>query len=432
MKSTAFDLAFSKKVRELVAKHGIERDPNELIVSDEMADAIFRAGVELLADVGLYHMETQRVVEFTREEILGVAEAYRDNPPEAVFGQGEDRIAVRYRTCEEARPPILAAGPCGAIEQEVFDTLVRSLVEEPSNRALGIAGGVTAVDGVVPKVGTLSEMHCAQWECNKLLEIIDRAGRPGMHLGLLCTASSVGAIMACIRPGLREPHNTQIGIHIMPEQKIDWARLMLAKFCEDRGITPWTSCVSILGALCRHAADSAVGLVANLLGQLCYGHGSLANLFANHLDSTWADVESQWAFSGACRASERNIRVPIAGVCAPTMEQARTVAGLFQSVVMAVSNTASGFSYAWVAGASGLEARIIGEVMNAVAGMKREDASELLKRIVADIPKQIEVAPEPREMQEVYDMKAARPTPAYEAELLRGRDDLARLGVPFA
>ena len=312
---------------------------------------------------------------------------------------------------------------------------MQSFAQEPSIRALGIAGGITGVDGRPPKAGTLSEMHCAQWECGKLREILDRVDRPDMHLGLLCTASTMGAIAACMRPGLREAWNTQIGVHIIPEQKIDWTRLMLAKYCEDWGITPWTSCVSVMGGLCRHGPDVAVGLVANLLGQLCYGHGSLANIFVNRMDGSWGDAETQWATSGASRAAERNIRVPIAGVCSAGRADSRREAGLLRAAGMAVSNTANGFTYAWIAGGSGVEARLLGEVMTAAAGMKRGDASDLVKRILeasAESKRQNPDA-EPRlQLAEVYDLESVLPKPYFVDELQRTKETLADLGVAFA
>ena len=115
MKSNQFDLAFAKKVRELVGKYEIKYDPEDLIVDDRTADAVFQAGVELLADVGLYHLETQRVVQFSSQEIEEVARGYRENPPKQVFGQGKDEITVEYRTCDDKRPPILAGGAPGSV-----------------------------------------------------------------------------------------------------------------------------------------------------------------------------------------------------------------------------------------------------------------------------------------------------------------------------
>ncbi len=50
MKSDDFDLGFAMKVRELVSKYDIQYNPEELIIDDATADAIFQAGVELLAE----------------------------------------------------------------------------------------------------------------------------------------------------------------------------------------------------------------------------------------------------------------------------------------------------------------------------------------------------------------------------------------------
>ena len=431
-KSTEFDLAYAKKVRELVGKYEIKYDPEELIVGDATADAIFQAGVELLAEVGLYQLDTQRVIQFSEEEVKQVAAEYRENPPKQVLGKGKEKITVEYRTSEDKRPPILAGGPAGSIDEAWFEPYVQSFVQEETNRALGIGGGIASVGGVVPKAGTLSEVHCGLWECKKLLEILDRVGRPGMHLGLLCTVSTVGATMAVVRPGLREPHNTQIGIHIIPEQKMDWARLLLAQFCEERGITPWTSCMSMVGALNRDGAEAAVGIVANLLGQLSYGHGTTASMFSNHLDGRWADAETQWAFSGAARASERNIRIPVIGVCGGMETVWRTQAAMYQAAAMAVSNTASGFCYAWIAGHTGLETRLMGEIMDAVAGMERDKANGLLKKVLEVAWQKVPETSAPRSFPDAYDLKTVQPKPEYQKDYETVKENLARLGVPFA
>jgi hypothetical protein len=176
----------------------------------------------------------------------------------------------------------------------------------------------------------------------------------------------------------------------------------------------------------------AVGLVANLLGQLCYGHGTLASLFTNRMDGSWGDAECQWALSGARRASERHIRVPIAGVCAQTKELGRTFSGYCLAAAMAVSNTANGFAYAWIAGGSGPEARLHGEVINAVAGMQRDQAEALVSRLLADSDERAGVGPEMSEFLEVFDLEAMRFKPDFLDNLARAKEIIAELGVPFS
>jgi len=431
MKTTKFDIAFSKKLREVVTKYEIEMDLDQIVVDEKTADAVFSAGVELLAATGVYHLDTQRVIEFSEEEIYQLAAEHRANPRTAVLGQGEDRLEVRYREADDKHPPICATGPSGPIEQEWYVPFARSLAKEPRVKAFGISGGLAQVNGVAPKAGTLSEMYCAQWETEQLLHAIEAEGRPGMHLGLLSTASTVGATMACIRPGLRSPHNTQIGIHIIPEQKLDWARLVLAKYCEDSGIVPWTSCASVIGAISRNGADAAVAVTANLLAQLAYGHGSLASIFVNQISGMHGDPECLWAFSAACLAATRHLRVPIAAVCAGNLIYGRTAACMYPAAAAALSATASGFSYVWIGGGSGLEARGIDDVMRAASGMSRDRANELLRAILA---KGEEVIPESKGLQHlpaVYDLERIEPKPEYRDECQRVADGLVALGVPI-
>jgi hypothetical protein len=431
-KSDEFDIEFSMKVRELVAKYNIKYNPEELIVDDATADAVFQAGVELLADIGLYHLDTERVVKLTKEEVEVIAREYRENPSKHTFGRGKDEVTVEYRAGADTRPPTLYAGPGGVAEEDWFASIIQSFAQEESVKAIGIAPGLDKLGDIEPKAGTPSEIYVGQWEQREIKKALRRVGRPDMHCGLLATVSTVGGTMAMIGPGLREPHNTQIGVHIIPEQKLDWTRLILAQFCQDRGIAPWQSAMSMIGGLCRDAADTAVSLVANLLGQLAYAQGSLCSIFTTHMDGTWGTPAALWAYSAAARASERNIRVCIGGVTACSMDLWITEAQLLHAAAIAILNTASGMSYCWIAGPCGLDARLLGEVMDVTAGMKPEKANELIKTIMMKVDEaERKVALADVQFPLMYDVKAVRPKPDYEAMIMRAKDELARLGVPY-
>ncbi|MBM3132102.1 MAG: monomethylamine:corrinoid methyltransferase, partial [Chloroflexi bacterium] len=348
MKPDEFDLEFAMKVRELVQEHGIKFNPEELVVDDVTADAVFEAGVKLLAEVGVYHVGTQRVLKFTEEEIRGIARERRENPGKHTFGEGKDRITVAYRTGADKRPPTLYSGPWGVAKEEWFAAYVQSFVQEPTVEALGICAGVDKIGDLKIKAGTLSEIHAGLWEQAQIKEVLRRAGRPGMHLGLLATVSTPAGVMAMIVEGVRGPQNTHIGIHIMPEQKINWDQLILAQFCQLRGIVPWQSANTMIGALCRNAEDAAITLVANMLGQMSYGHGPICSLWSSHMDGRSATWQTQWAFSAAARASERNIKVAVGGCASGVL--ARTPYTLLQGAAMVALYTASGYTYGWICG----------------------------------------------------------------------------------
>lgn len=313
--------------------------------------------------------------------------------------------------------------------------MMRTFAQERRIKGMGISGGIAKVGDVEPKAGTLSEIYCGLWEQEQLEKALQDVGRPGMNLGLLCTVSTLGGIMSCMAAGFRGPHNTQIGIHIIPEQKIDWDRLLLAKFCQDRGIVPWQSAMTLIGGLCRNAADGAVGLMANVLGQMSYGYGPMCSLFPTHIDGTWATRDAMWAVCAATRASERNIRMAMGSGAVGSYQWCGTVVGILQAAAAALLYTASGFSYAWLAGASPMEAVMVDDCLIAAARMGPEKAVDMAGKILARVDEMAKEEQPKANMitfQDVYDLEKVEPLPDYSAALNRAREELSDLGVPVA
>jgi methylamine--corrinoid protein Co-methyltransferase len=431
MKADDFDIEFAMKVRELVAKYEIVYDPEQLVVDDATADAVFQAGVELLAEIGLLQMDTHRVIKYDVQEIRELAGETLGKTGEVTLGRGAEEMTLRYRTGADSWSPTLYAGAPTVAEEDWFIPYVQCFAQEECVAGIGIAPGLAMLGEIEPKAGTLSEVHVAAWEQRALMEALRRAGRPDMSLGLLCTASTVGGTMAMMGEGLRQPHNTQIGIHILPEQKLDWSRLLLAQFCELRGIEPWQSSMSCIGGLCRDAADTAVGMVANALGQLSYAHGSTMSYFPSHLDGSWATRPAHWAFSAAARASERNLKLAVGTSISGDVKTWRTPVSLWQSAAVATVSVASGLSYAWIAGHTGLEARLIDEIMQATSGMAPDAANQLAQRIMLKVDELLPTVKAQVPFPQAYDLEKVSPRPEYEADLLRVREELAGLGMPY-
>jgi len=89
MSEKDFDMkVFMPKIKELVRKYGIQYDrENPVPCDDRAADNLFHAAVEFLSAVGIYCQDTNRLIQFTKEEILeGIAEA----PGRCHLGEGKD------------------------------------------------------------------------------------------------------------------------------------------------------------------------------------------------------------------------------------------------------------------------------------------------------------------------------------------------------
>jgi hypothetical protein len=93
--------------------------------------------------------------------------------------------------------------------------------------------------------------------------------------------------------------------------------------------------------------------------------------------------------------------------------------------------TASGLSYAWVAGGTGLEARFIGEIMNVTAGMDAAKANELAKAIMVKVDERVSQVSKPVPFYEKYDINKVKPKVEYEAGLLAVKEELASMGMPY-
>ncbi len=433
-KAEDFDLEFSMKIRELVSKYEIKFNAEELIADDKIADAVFNAGVELLADIGLYHLNTQRVVTYTKEEILEFVNEINSAPANIKMGRGKDEFTIAYRTSEDTTPPALYGGAAGAIEEYEFIPFVQSFAQESSIKGMGISGGIVKVGDIEPKAGTISEIVCAQWEQEQLKEVLNRVGRPDMSLGLLCTASTVGATMQCVDKEFRHNKNTHIGVHVIPEQKIDWDRLLLSHFCHDQGIVPWQSGMSLIGGLCRDSADAAVGLMANVLGHISYAHGRMCSLFPTTMSGSWANHATIWTTCAVARACARNLHISTGTAIAPHTPWGRRPEGFIQTVLQAIAYTASGLGYAWIAGGSGFETARLGDVMDAAAGMSMEKANQITLKMLKKFDekaKAIGTIPDgPAEFQEIYDLETVKPKEDFLDAFNRIRDELADLGMP--
>jgi methylamine--corrinoid protein Co-methyltransferase len=440
MKDAEFSMAFSRKIRELVADYDIKCTPEHLVIDDRTADAVYKAGVDLLAAVGMYNADTQRVIKLSKEEIEQIAKEILHGPREQTFGEGDGKIVIQARSAEDKRAPILAIGPAGVPStEELYIPYVQSFYQEEWNQAIQWTCGLDAYKGVVAKAGTPSEIYVGKGEIELLKEVGRRVGKPVMNWVILSTTTSVGGVLSCFFPGGLEPNNTQIAIHLLPELKLDWSRLRLAMYCELRGVIPWTSGFSVMGMLSRGPEDAAVGAMASLLGQLAYGHGTIGMIGVMPINGDLAQRPVLWGATAAARGVERNIGLPLGGYV-QSKAGACTEMAFYEKAAIVIAEVAFGAAFIWGSGCrngvglnvtAGLEGRLSAETALAVTGMSREASSELFNKIMPKIEGKLDEAPQGKTFAECYDVEKIKPTPEYQAVYEIAKSELAKLGVPY-
>ncbi len=439
MKEQEFEMTFARTIRNIVKRYPIHYNPEQLIVDDATADAIFQAGIDLLVEVGLYNRDTQRVIQFSREEVLQIAQDLWEGPREVPFGKGKDEVPLRYRTHDDPKPPTLWMGSAGMVStEELYIPYMQSFIQEEACDGCCGPAILAFYQGVENKAGMPGEVYCNLAEISLTQEAARRAGRPDIYIGQV-SATSPGGLMTLCFPGGLERYNATIVIHMMPEQKLDWSRLTLAEAIEARGLMPWTSAISIMGALARGPEDAAVTQVANLLGQFGYGHGKVATTGSCDLHGSVSTRESCWAYSGVARAAERHLGFPLGGAGNSTAG-AGTEMAFLEKAAQTVAEVCSGAGWLWYAGCrvgrgnnptTGLEHRMIAEVARAVSGLKSEQANELIQKIYASYADQLSAPPDGKNFPDLYDVQKVQPTAEYLDLYKRVKEELARLGVPF-
>ena len=81
--------------------------------------------------------------------------------------------------------------------------------------------------------------------------------------------------------------------------------------------------------------------------------------------------------------------------------------------------------------ASGLDSKICGEITHAVRGMSREQANELVKRIVPLYIHELDKKPIGKPFDEVYDIEKIEPTAEWQGMYDEVRNDLIKMGLPL-
>ena len=198
MKEVDFDLLLARRTQELVKEYNIIYDPGNVCPADDaMADRVFQAGLQLFVDVGTYHLDTQRVIKFTREEIL---DALRKAPDTLYLGEGRDMVIAKHRNIEDPNPPLNLTGPAGQpCSEEHYLELMISYAQEPYVHAIE-SGATLTYNGADIMANTLLEVKAVQRDAATAREAIRRVGKPGMHIGDAATGMTAIGKMAASEP----------------------------------------------------------------------------------------------------------------------------------------------------------------------------------------------------------------------------------------
>jgi len=439
MKEVEFDLMLSRRLRELLKEHNIKFDPKVVCpADDDLADRVFEAGLQLLVDVGAYHLDTQRVIRFSRAEIL---DALRQAPSELYLGEGRDMVIARHRGIEDPSPPLNLTGPAGqACSEDYYLENLISYAQEPYVDAIE-SGATLTYNGMDIMAGTLLEVKAVQRDAATAREAVRRVGKPGMHIGDAATGMTCIGKMAASEPtnGLR-PCDGRL-VAQMCELKVDDDQLARVPHLRNYGSHIINLMTPLTGGVGGGADGVAVVSVAEtLLGVMAY-YATYHYLSITHIK--WTNNSDPWGMyvlSMAGQAMARNSHIvwtddPFCVSGPGTDELLYEVAG------HAIIGSVCGYTQHGVGSTggnlpdhhTGLEAGFQGEVGRAatLSGITREQANDIALKLLEKYKDTFNNPKRGKPFQEVYDVKTITPTQEWQDCYRRVKEELTKLGLEF-
>ncbi len=166
--------------KALKEKYKLEYDRSKIIPTDtDMLDRLFQAGKEMLVEMGVYCMDTGRIIKYTEDEVMmAVAGA----PKQLVLGEGRDARLLAPRSFDDPRPPLNQGGPTGApVSENIFVAMHEAYAREPLVDSI-VDGVLSTINGREPKPDSPWEIAAVKGECSLIRLAMMRAGRPGMAM----------------------------------------------------------------------------------------------------------------------------------------------------------------------------------------------------------------------------------------------------------
>jgi len=164
----------------LKEKYGIKMDKKVIVPTDKtMINNLFKAGLEMLVECGVYCIDTGRVIKYTEEEVLASINAA---PSRVILGEGKDAVELACRKYTDAKPPVIQGGPTGApVSEQYFIQVHQSYAQEPLVDTI-VDGVLQTINGKDPVPNSPWEIAAVKSEAIMVRAAQLRAGRPGMAL----------------------------------------------------------------------------------------------------------------------------------------------------------------------------------------------------------------------------------------------------------
>jgi methylamine--corrinoid protein Co-methyltransferase len=425
----------TETIRDVIDEHDIRFPKDRLVNSDdELADRLFEAGLDLASQVGIYCQSTSRRMMWSRSEL---EEGIRYCPSEAKIGDLNDSATLRARTPEENSSPVISGGPYGvAVPEPLYVPMFLSYAQESVIDAIDPPTLEQAYG--LPIKGASPWEALAGWrEAELTFEVLKRAGRPGLSVGCVgLSTTDLAELSAASYGGFRPTDRHYVAM--LAEFKTNYHMLTKVVHISRIGGLIQTFYNPIYGGFVGGEEGVALAYVA---GAILVNQAYMGTTFGSRPEHPFLGCnttrELVRAMSVAFQAVSRNTDLIIHATAGPASGPGTSTL-LLENAAIAINGTVSGVSM--IAGsmtasgvnprhASGLDAKICGEVAHAVGGMSRDQANEIVTQLVAEYEPELEKKPIGKPFEEVYNVETIQPTPEWAGIYGEAKQYLSQLGL---
>jgi methylamine--corrinoid protein Co-methyltransferase len=410
-----FDLGiFVPNLRKVVEKYGIKYDPeNPVPADDDLADRVWEAGMEFLVETGVYCVDTERRILFTREEIEGALESA---PRNVVYGYGKDSRLMPRRVPEDGTPPWCSGCGAGPVSTEWnLINVVKTYAEDPLSDGI-TAPCLTNLDGRDLVAGSPRGVEGAIRTVLLVREALRRAGRPGMPV-VNEVASAVRATEHIAGHAFGDPRTDALEIGTIHELKVDFDALNKVAYCQAVGNRTFAENGVILGGFAGGPAGVAVVCAAYHPVAMLVIRGVVQHPLVVPIEGGTTSMRGIiWARSAAIQAATRHSNLPIV---APGYTSAGPMTEMcyyeFAAWVMGI--VVSGGSVEVGPPSKGImedysdpvENIFSNAVAHASAGMSRKEANKIVADLLGKYEDKLQDPPLGKKLPDYFDVASGTP-----------------------
>lgn len=259
-----FEDHFDKKVywpklQKVTKKYGIEYRPKEQVpLDDDFLKRLWEAAIELVVDCGVLCVDTRRIMEFTKKEIMEVVNNCGDH---FTVGSGRDQITAYHRNFEDynhVKNPVTVLGRIlGPASQEAYSAIAQSYAQVPQIDWCHFQGNLTEIYGLPITPGSPWEMLSEMWSIARIKDVCRQVARPGLaDGGIRCI--DLSAIQSIMDPGWGMNKGDFRCCLTLPHQKVEYKHMARALAYNVYGVGFYSVMTSYPGGLSGGPATSAV------------------------------------------------------------------------------------------------------------------------------------------------------------------------------